>query len=329
MNFKHIMLFFLLQLAICSCSKGDSQNVYADKRDNIEKAEFVAIDDSSLIVNRSAELLIIGDTLLVRENRSTDYILMVVDLNTQKLIGKFGKVGNGPGELANCGGMFFNPRDSMVCVLNYSKWQIDGFPIREALANPDYLGQRLLRFTADSGSNTMQHPFMVDDSTIVCMKYAFNTATRKFTPIIGEFNIVSGEGKTLEKNADERSTGRSMVFVPESGFIYIADRHNDRIQKFDRDGNLLLTVYGSDYDDSFDNRNDAFGSITFGDGKLFATYRNPNDKQAGIIHVFDADCKYLKTLRLDKRVIFIAFHKPTKRLYLNVDAEPQFGYIQL
>lgn len=319
----------MLRLTICSCSRGDSQNVYADERDNVEKAEFVAIDDSSLIVNRSAELLIIGDTLLLRENRSTDYVFTAVDLNTQKSIGKFGKVGNGPGKLANCGGMFFNPRDSMVCVLNYSKWQIDGFPIHAALANSEYLGQRLLKFKADSGSNTMQHPFMADDSTIVCMKYALDGSTHKFTPTIGEFNIASGDGKTLEKNADESSTGRSMVFVPESGFIYVADRHNDRLQKFDRDGNLLLTVYGSDYDDSFDNRNDAFGSITFGDGKLFTTYRDPNDKEAGIIHVFDEDCKYLKTLRLDNRVIFIAYHKQNHRLYLNVDSEPQFGYIQL
>ena len=49
----------------------------------------------------------------------------------------------------------------------------------------------------------------------------------------------------------------------------------------------------------------------------------------GDIIILDFNGNYLKTMRLNDRIVDMVYHEGTGRLYVSTDGDPQFGYIQI
>ena len=323
-----VSLFFLT-----GC--GGKEEAYADihetGRNNIVEAHPVSLDDSLPMFHVYSTIHFLGDTLIIGDSKSSEKRFFAYNLSTNTPIGWFGKVGIGPGELANFGGECFDRKSHRLFGRNGGTMELMCIDIDASLhsdAPPTVIGKFDL-----AKSGVIMSPYIVDDTTIYGRSYIYDFETYTGSNRMVRFNPETLVSAPLGEPHPLLQESFGMAYYPEKNTIYVLGDTKDFIQIYDFDGNLKRTIYGSDYTDSPGKNMEYFGwGAVDSKGRLYATYngRDKRNSRHQDLLVYSPEGKYLKTIHFDVKHLWdIAYHEPTNRIYFSCDGEPQFGYINI
>ncbi|MCM1355050.1 MAG: hypothetical protein NC212_01425 [Staphylococcus sp.] len=315
-----------------SCSKdGNSPLVrYEDKRDNVTKisSEMIVSIDDNLPMLHTCDIIMTGDTLLFDDHLNGEFKFTAYDISSNCVIGRFGKPGNGPGELANYGGIFYDENSRNLYVTEAGQGKLFGFYLPQAISDSLYIPFVKYNMDFNGGNNAYACPYYLNDSTVICTTYIRNEEARTFSTHIGRLNIQNQTVSIIDSLPNNDNIRYSITVSPKHNTVFASARTKDEMRIYDMDGHLLKVIYGPDYDEHIDNHRFYFSGSVFCGDKILAIYAGGSDKKGHDVLVMNLDGKYIKTLRFDMPIQTLVYHEKTDRLYLSTDDTPQFGYIE-
>ena len=332
MNLCKYLIAVTLSSAVISCGGGsDGPSVTSEgARDNIVKIttdKIVSLDDN-LPIMHTCGIMLCGDTLLFDDHINDEFKFTAYDISQGKVIGRFGKPGNGPGELANYGGSFFDRNSQILYMNEANQGKMLGFYLPDAIADSEY--SPFVKFDMDfhGPGNAYSTPHYLNDSTVVCATLVVNKKANSLSSHIGRLNLINQSVTELDTLPDTDNIRYVTAVSPEQDKIYATGRNKDEIRIYTINGELLRTIYGPDYDEKVVNRKKYFSEAEFCGDNIMSIYAAGKENKGQDIVVMDRDGMYVKTLRFSIPLHDIKYHKKTDRLYISTDATPQFGYIE-
>lgn len=333
---KNVFINFSLMILACfstiSCGTNSRQPdiIHVGSRDNIVNVtdQIVSIDNGLPEMHWLTHLILAGDTLLFHDPKSVELQFTAYDIFKNKVIGRFGKFGNGPGEIANLGAIFYVPDSKSIFGANANQGKIVGFYLPDAIGNPDYSSFDKFNMDFTSGNNAILYPHYLNDSTIICTVYVPDKITRSMATHIGNLNFSSQSVSVIDSIPQGESARFGITVSPQHNIIYAADKYQDVISIFNLEGKLQRRIYGPEYNEEIDRRNTSFSHVALCGDYVANIYSDRNDSnQNENIIVTDIQGNYIKTLKFDFPLNDIIYHQKTGRLYISTDGETQFGYI--
>ena len=332
-SIKSLVVYASL-LALCSCGHGagNSAEIHYD-RDNVEDAKLVDISDMLPEMHAATQVYIIGDTLIFHDTKSIDRQFHAFDVKTHRPLGSFGKFGNGPGEIANFAYIFIDAEKRILYGTNFNQWNVAGFQLDSALADTTYNAFVKAKLIGTEGHSTVpKSPYLINDSIAVCSRLVPAEDWSSFKNSLGCLNINSGESYSLNDMLGDKDSKNVIATSPKENLIVAVATTHDWIRFFDMGGNLKNSLFGPDFVEKKTKNLIYFHSVLITDDKFFASYDGkkiqPRTEYEDIV-VFNHDGEYIKSLRVYGAIWGLAYHKGTNRLYVTLDGEPQFSYIQL
>lgn len=332
MNFTDLIIISLCSITLFSCGRrGDRAVViHESSRDNITEIssdQIISIDDNLPILH-TCDLIMVGDTLILDDHLNSELKFTAYNIISDSVIGRFGKPGNGPGELANYGGIFFDDISRNLYITEAGQGKLLGFNIPEALSNSEYVPFVKYNMDFNGGNNAYTCPHYINDSTVICCVFVHNEHVKSFSTHIGRLNLITKSVSVIDSLPDTDVIRYLISVSPKHNNIFAAARTKDEIRIYDLNGNLVKTIYGPDYDDHVDNRKFYFSGSTYCRDKILAIYAGGSTQKGRDIIVMDINGNYVKTLRFDMPIHGIAYNEKTDRLYISTEDTPQFGYIK-
>lgn len=243
-SIKFLVVYASL-LALCSCGHGagNSAEIHYD-RDNVEDAKLVDISDMLPEMHAATQVYIIGDTLIFHDTKSTDRQFHAFDVKTHRPLGSFGKFGNGPGEIANFGGIFFDAGKRILYGSNLNQWQISGFQLDSALADTAYTAFVKTKIVGTEGPSTVpKSPYLINDSIAVCSRLVPSDDWSAFKNSLGCLNINSGESYSLNDMLGDKDSRNVIAASPKDNLIVAVATTHDWMRFFDMEGNLKKLLW--------------------------------------------------------------------------------------
>jgi hypothetical protein len=240
---KNLYLLFLY-IILFSCQKKHFEDAdiftFADfgKEEILLKAEFLALDDSILIMPSK---LILKDSFLILNNSSNDFYFQIFNLNnlmeTNECIG----IGQGPDELLSPD--IIQSNDSNIWILDIYKKEIDEYSFTDFLSEsrPKYLQK--IKIEEEHYTNAIVFP-----SLKILTVFSSDPKQR--------FGFYDDDGKLLAKKGSypeidifdtEFEKARGYDFDCTTNFqnrIFVSHKLTDLIEIYDIDGNLLRRLHG-------------------------------------------------------------------------------------
>lgn len=331
---RHLRLLPALLLPfLSSCGQKIQEpvEIHEGARDNIVEAHPVSIDDKLPALNNLTNLHLLGDTLIFEDHQSTDKIFFAYNLATGDSIGWFGTVGQGPGEVINFGGVYFNPATHRLYGQDGGSFEYKYIDVDAALQGNDAATPFSKFDLIEKG--VLTDPFYVNDTTVLGKLTKFNFETRKQYNEWVRFNPVTTQSTPFGEQHPLLEKSFIAEYDPAHNLIYVAGTRQDFLQIYDFDGHLKKTIYGAGFTDTPERNFDAFSGGTIDSkGNLYVKF-NGRDVREGRAHdllVYSPDGKYQKTIRFDVAHLgSVVYYKPQNRIYFSCDGDPQFGYINL
>ena len=328
-----IALFLIVPMLFCSCGQKSAGIIEerTQSREKIINVKLESIDEYLPPLNSLSSIYIIGDTLIIRDNKSVDKLYFAYNLSTQTELGWFGKFGGGPGELVNFNGRIFDKERHCLYGIDFGPMEIKKIDIRKALSDSTY-GAEIIRKIDPGKDGYFTSGYYANDSTLYVSMEMYDTISHRMHTLITRYNLKNGEKTPINTPDDGTRHISHSLAIPEENVFFTFYPLHDKIRIYDFDGNLKSTIYGLNYKEKGDGVTAYFGSGIVGrnsiiyviyNGKDFSRH-NPQD-----VIVMDKNGDYIKTLHFDSFVWNIAYHTPTNRLYVSTDGESQFGYINL
>lgn len=313
-------------VGISSCSEKSRETVVVTEgaRDNMVEVKDALVSIDSLLPDMHSMTLLYmaGDTLLFQDFKATDYQFAAFDIPNEKALGRFGKFGNGPGEIANVGAVFYDNNSKTLYGANGNRGKIVGFYVPEALNNPDYDA-----FDKIDMNEPLFDPSFVDETTVLCPMLASLDDKHPVITHIGRLNLSDGKITVIDSITDDKA--RFLISAsPKKGLIFAGDMKQDVISIFNLDGKLLRRIIGPEYSEEVNKQDRYFSSSVFIDDVVAVVYSGKNSEipQNKVI-ITDLDGNYIKTLKFDFSIYSMVYHPSTGRVYVSTSGDPQFGYI--
>lgn len=323
---------FLLALCSCGHGAGNSAEIHYD-RDNVEDAKLVDITDSLPVMHAYTHIYILDDTLIYFDTRSIDRQFHAIDVKTNRLLGSFGRFGNGPGEIANFGSIFIDSEKRILYGTNLNQWHIAGFQLDSGLADTTYNAFVKAKIVGTEGPTAIStDPFYLNDSTVIASLIIPNDDWTENRNTLGITNLYTGKSTTFCETLSDRKSQNAIAVSVKDSLIVAAARTHDWIRFFDLNGNLKKSIYGPDFKDKCEGDYSYFHTVVLSGDKIFAGYTGRDITtpcEYEDIIIMNLEGEYLKSLRVYGSIWGLAYHKGTNRLYVALDGEPQFSYIQL
>ncbi len=325
MLFKQTSAFAIL-LFLGACGGKGVSEYHEEKRDKVidGTALMVSIDDNLPPIHSFAVPILAGDTLIIQDFKSTDLLYTAYDIYNDSTIGRFGKFGNGPGEMGNPFLAFYNKYDRTLYTGNNNSGKLVGFHLPEAVSDSTYDAVDKISMNFYNG---ILYPHVLNDSTVLCTIYD-NFSSR--VSLLSRLNLNTGEITVTDSVASDEKARFGIAVSEKDNLIYTADKQRDLIRILNLDGEVQSIIYGPEYDENI-NDNNSFFTVSEICGKKVASVYTGLDHGADRdkIIITDLDGRYIATLKFDAIVWGMAYHDKTGRLYLTTKGEPQIGYIEI
>ncbi len=166
LKFFELAPVLVLLTFLCSCGQRNVGSVeeHTPARDNILRAKIISIDEELPPIHSFSGISVLGDTLIVIDDKSTDKQYYAYDLKKQKELGWFGQFGGGPGELVNYMGKTFDKRNHIIYGIDFGPMEIKKIDIRRALNDSTYSAETILKI--DPGNGYFTSGYCVNDSNL-------------------------------------------------------------------------------------------------------------------------------------------------------------------
>lgn len=316
----------IMTLLLGACGGKSVTEYHERQRDNVTDGTSLmeSLDDKLPPIHSFAVPVMAGDTLVIQDFKSTDLVYTAYDIYKDKTIGRFGRFGNGPGEVANPLFLFYDKYSSTLYVGNSSRGKLVGFHLPEAVADTAY--QAIDKLTMDFFKGIL-YPHVMDENTVLCTTY--NNLSERVSRI-SRLDLNTGEITVIDSIASGMKPRGGIAVSEKDKMIYSADKQCDMIRILSLDGELRRIVYGPEYDDTPDDNDYFFSESEICGDKVASIYTGKKSKkERDKIILTDLEGRYLKTLLFDETIWGMAYHDKTGRLYLTTKGEPQIGYIEL
>ena len=319
-------LISLITLMFGACSGSKEVTEYHEgKRDKVIDGPslMVSIDDNLPPIHSFSIPVIAGDTLIIEDLESTDLVYTAYDVYKDHTIGRFGKFGNGPGEIKPIL-VFYNKYDKTLYAGNSSNSKIVGFYLPKAISDSIYNAVDKIAVNIYEG---ILYPQVINDSTVLCTVYG-NLSSR--ATMLSKFNLNTGKFTAIDSVAPYEKAKFGIAVSEKDDLIFTADRLRDMIRILNLDGEVQSIIYGPEYDETPTEYNSYFSRSEICGNKIASTYSGfePEGDRDKLI-ITDLNGRYIKTLKFDAIIHGMAYHDKTGRLYLTTAGEPQIGYIEL
>lgn len=323
--FKYLIVA-LTALFLGGCSNNDIKKYHEGKRDNVidGTALMVSIDDRLPPIHSYSIPILAGDTLIIQDDRTTDLIFTAYDIYNDSTVGRFGRYGNGPGEIGNTLFSFYNKYNKNLYIGNGNRGKLSSFYLPEAISDSTYNATDRLQLDFSKG---ILYPYVIDKATILCTTYS-DLSSR--ISRISKMNLNTGEITVIDSVSLGDNERAGIAISEKDNLIFSVDKQHDMIRILDLDCRLISNIYGPEYDETTKD-NDYFFSESEICGNVVASIYTGREQKKDRMHIIitDLDGKYIKTLRFEDSVWGMQYHDKTNRLYLTTNGEPQIGYIEL
>lgn len=331
-----IAIVLLSGFLSCGRNPGSSLEEHCGKRDKVETVVLTSFEECLPDIHSGSSLYMMGDTLIIQDNKSTDMQFFAYDVREDKYLGNFGKFGEGPGEIANFGAVVTDPENKMLYGMSYNRFEMYGFNVDEALSDPDY-GCFFKIKLKEINESTPLVVFgdMINDSTAYYEVRLPDADWINLESRIGIVNLNSGGIKLIEEDGGHSNPKSRNILASsrKKNLIVWASSTYDRVCIFDFDGKLRKIIYGPDYKERREKLNrEYFYHLCIGKDGIYAGYLNElivDQLYPDKIIVMDHSGNYVKTIDVGMQITGMAYNENFNRLYLSTTDYPQFGYIQL
>lgn len=329
-----IPAFIIALFTMWNCSKKDTAPViiYQASRDNHVNVmdKLISIEENLPDMHSFTMLTMIGDTLLLHDHKG-ELQFTAYDIYADTTIGRFGKFGSGPGEVANFGGTFYDSKSKRLYGHEGNRSTISYFYLPEAISNPDY--NVIDKFRIGFVESLFVSAHHINDSTIICAAtFPGSDCPAEFQ--LATFSLITKNSTPLDSVSYYDKARFALSVDLDNNRIYATDFQQDVISIYSLDGNLIRRIFGPEYTGKVMEGYRAFSTPHVCGKHLIVCYSGHRPVTADktipkYLIVTDLDGNYIKTLDLDFSIHTIAYHAKTNRLYLSTDGEPQFCYINL
>ena len=323
-------VLFLLTLAIAiSCAGNHSTGKRQSRRNEISDVhDFVhEIDTKDVLIGRIARTHIIDNYLLITDFEAPLHMLHVFDKRNFEHIVSCIRRGRGPGEIAGMGIPAIDAAQRKFLLPDYGKYLLLEYDIDELLADPDgYMPNTKLNLAKKRFPSRLKY---LNDSIYIGEVIA-PTGNSGFNQSLAKWNINTGECIPLPYEHPKIQQKRTLFALSVEHGVYVETyQRYDLLTICDLDGNLKWNIYGPEWNESIDAKTPhSFNKPCFCNGKIIAAYSG-GDRQKTILHVFDLQGDYLKTLDVGYKISDYCYDKQNNRLIMALNDVIQFAYLDL
>lgn len=316
-------------IALTSCNSStekthNRRNNIADVNDMIKE-----IDIEDVMIGSTARLYIMDKYLIICDHKSMDKLIHIFDKSNFNYITSVGYVGQGPDDITILGHVGVNERRNEFYVSDHGKLKILSYNIDSVLTNENYSPETKISM------NKAQFPdkYQILDETTALGIIIEPTGSHEFNQLTAVWNMQTGEIVPMKYIHPDISNKRITIAASVDEGIYVEcySRH-DLMSICDLEGNLLHNVYGNNWSKDSDETHH-YGFVEICGDKIFASYSGGNrfsdEYYPTLIHVYDTEGDYIKTLDIGYRISHFCYDKQNNRLVFNFEDIIQFGYLQL
>lgn len=334
------LLFTTLSLLIATygCSHEKSDKIQKN-RDNIlnVKSEVKELLINEILLNNNCELCFIDNYLLIKDSKSYDKQIYLLDRYSLKYIAGTAPKGQGPGEIANIGHVEVDEQNKCFWVTDFGKNKIFRYELDSVLLNPSYMPETGISFKE---AQIPADYFLINDSlfmTTVIMP----TGDYGYNQLVAKFNMKTGEIMPMQNLHPEIERMRVSIEISKEYGIYVeCYQHHDLICIRTLDGDLKYNVYGRYWNTETSNKKSYFNDPVFIHDKICMNYsgedtfiKEKNGEPAynwpTKLVFFDLNGNYLKTLDIGYRVCSYIWDNRNNRLLFSFNDDIQFAYLNL
>lgn len=330
---KMKLVLYLFVIALCgSCASGDTMGKWQKKRTNIisVKDKVKEIDTEEELIGSLAKPYICGKYLAIADYKSPDKKVRLFDLHTLKYVLSFGDMGQGPTEITVLGTVAWNEKEHDLYVTDHGQHKIMRYNLDSLLTDSLYVPTVRLRL-GDISNISPKDYYYVND-TLAFGSFLIPTSGSSYKWAGGKWNMKTGEKKVIDyvHPSDKKKRVSFAFSLPHNTMVECNLRY-DLMSLYNLEGDLLCNVYGPNWDAKGD-RKQHFKDVAIYKDKIIVSYIGEDwrdNNGARVLHVFDISGNYLKTLEVGYKINYLCCDEENGRLIMNLDAEIQFGYLNL
>lgn len=331
MKINLVLYLFVIALC-CGCASENTKEKRQRKRANIVnvKDKVKEIDTEKALIGSWAQPYICGDYLAIADYKSPDKKVRLFDLHTLKYVLSLGDAGQGPTEITVLGTIAWNEKEHDLYVTDHGQHKIMRYHLDSLLVDSLYVPTVRLRLGDISNASPKDYYYVND--TLAFGSFLVPTSGSSYKWTGGKWNMKTGGMKLIDYvHPSDKKKRISFAFsLPHNTMVECNQRY-DLMSLYDLEGNLLYNVYGPNWDADGDRKQHFKNAVIYKD-KIIASYIGEdwrNNDGARVLHVFDITGNYLKTLDVGYKMNNLCCDEENDRLIMNLDAEIQFGYLDL
>lgn len=335
---KRIVLgtILLSALLLVACAEQSTTEKYQKSRNNIVdvKDKVVEINTGDVLIGNNSRMSLLDKYWIVVEYgwHVTEEFIHIFDRDTYEPVLNTADIGQGPGEFPNPGRVITDEAHRCFYLPDYALMKLYTFYIDSLLVDPDWQAEYKCSFPEDQ----LPIDCVYVNDTLCIGRLLLPIGVNDFRTAVCRWNIQTGTIRLMPYEHPKIKKKRAECIVSLEHNLYVDVYNRDDLLTFcDLDGNLICNVYGPDWrDGEWTHRRDQFRDAVICGDKLVACYsgKDRRDEYSGyatILHVFDLQGNYIKTLDVGYLTYSLCYDAKNNRLLLGMDDEIQFGYLPL
>ena len=327
---NNYILLILSLILITSCQAERDENLIVQKeRDNIvDVKSSIHVFEPTINYSSWAYVSVLGKYLSIIDSHSYDYIINLYDKANLKIVGQTGEVGLGPGEISSLGGVVYDDSQNSIYAIDLGGKRVFAFNADSIVMHSTY--KPIIKQKLNSSLLPTLFTYVNDTLSFgtIAQYVKQNTVREK----AGKWNMVTGDIKVHNHDFEKQKSWRVVTaYSKENKVLVECSRSYDLINIFDMDLNLMHCIHGPNWNETVDYIYH-FNWVVLYRKYILASYdgtKYEENNRPKIIHMFDLEGKYIKTLNVGYRIWRMSVDEENDRLYFTFDDEIQFGYLDL
>lgn len=323
-------IFCLCLLFLISCSSHSSKEIpeqhYRDVVVDVSP-KIHELSTGDRIMSGNSRIGSAGNNIFIVDYKSLDNAMHVFDANTlQHKISVF-PVGPGPEEITSIGEVCYDDEGSRFLVPDHGKEKLFVFDEEQILLSDEFAPKAEYSLLQEC----FPTQFVALNAEEVLGVIVKPTSESTFNQWLAKYNIVNGEYLEFKIRPELEKQRLHVAVSKENNLCVLSYRNRDLLILTDLEGKIINEVQGPDWGDDF-GRMRTYGNSVITGTYIIASYSGkpsgPDDEPTQLL-VFDAKGQYLKTLNIGKKILNFCYNAASKRIFMSLDAEPQFVYLEL
>ena len=294
------------------------------------QSKIVGIPMDSILIGQYAHVYILGDYLLIADDRSFDKAIHLFDKNNFQYLASTANRGEGPNEITMLGHIGTDDAHKKFYVTDHGKLKIFSFDVDSVIKYPDYMPSVKMRIKPENFPT--EYTYIND--TLCIGRTIVPNGTNDYTPYVSRWNMSTNEIIPISPTLDMKHKRITFAASPQYGLALELYTFYDRIAVFDFWGNLRCNIYGPQWTNNDSKRIHYYSNAVFCAGNKFivsysgGSSRNDEYYPTKLI-AFTTSGNYIQTLDVGYKINHFCYDEDNNRLIFNFNDDIQFGYLDL